>query len=102
MIPGNQQYLPIEVNGREVAPFTVTAMVYGENGIIYLGHFKKGDYLNIQIKNAEKDPTLPKDKIYVAVEDQPMLHQIRKDAVTGIGKISVNGPQINMNTTGNI
>ena len=80
-------------------PVTVTRNVYGENGIIYLGHFKKGDYLNIQIKNAEKDPTLPKDKIYVAVEDQPMLHQIRKDAVTGIGKISVNGSQINMNTT---
>ena len=28
-----------------------------------------------------------------------MLHQIRKDAVTGIGKINVNGPQIKMNTT---
>ena len=98
VIPGNQQYLPIEVNGREVARYS-NRNVYGENGIIYLGHFKKGDYLNIQIKNAEKDPTLPKDKIYVAVEDQPMLHQIRKDAVTGIGKISVNGPQINMNTT---
>ena len=98
VIPGNQQYLPIEVNGREVARYS-NRNVYGENGIIYLGHFKKGDYLNIQIKNAEKDPTLPKDKIYVAVENQPMLHQIRKDAVTGIGKIIVNGPQINMNTT---
>ncbi|WP_286006879.1 YfhO family protein [Ligilactobacillus aviarius] len=98
VMPGNQRYLPIEVNGREVARYS-NQNAFGENGIIYLGHFKKGDHLNIQIKNAEKDPTLPKDKIYVAVENQPMLHQIRKDAVTGIGKISVDGPQIKMNTT---
>lgn len=98
VMPGNQQYLPIEINGREVARYS-NRNVYGENGIIYLGNFKKGDHLSIKIKNVEKDPTLPKDKIYVAVENQSMLHQIRKEAVTGIGEISVNGPQIKMNTT---
>src|SRR5699024_9469733 len=98
VMPGNQRYLPIEVNGREVARYS-NQNAFGENGIIYLGHFQRGEHLDIKIKNAELDPTLPNDKIYVAVENQALLHQIRKDAVTENGKISVDGQQIKMNTT---
>lgn len=98
LMPNDNRPLPIEVNGKGVAQYN-DRNAYGENGIIYLGHFKKGDYLNIKIKNTQKDPSLRKDKLYVAVENQPMLHQIYKEATQGIGKIKVNGPKISMQTT---
>lgn len=98
LMPNGNKYLSIEVNGRPVARYE-NCNSYGENGIIYLGRFQKGDYLNIKIKNAQEDPQLRKDKIYVAVEDQSMLRQIRKEATQGIGKIKVDGPRISMQTT---
>lgn len=98
IIPNGNNYMPIEVNGKEVARYS-NRNTFGENGIIYLGHFKRGDYLNIKIRNTQLDPELSQSKIYIAVEDQPMVHQIYKEATQGIGRIRADGPEISMRTT---
>lgn len=98
IMPNGSDYLPIKVNGREVARYS-NRNTFGENGIIYLGHFQKGDHLSIKVENAQLDPNLSKNNIYVAVENQPMVHQVYKEATQGIGKIRADGPKISMRTT---
>lgn len=92
----NRDYMPVIVNGKEVARFS-EKNEWGENGIMYLGHFEAGEPITIKIKNVAKE--IKNSKVYVASENQAMLKQIKKQATAGITGVKVDAGNVSLKTT---
>ena len=97
--PQGKESLSFEVNGKDKGLYG-GKNCWGENGILYIGSFKKNDQVKIVLKNGKllNQPF----KLIIGSENQKLVEKIHKYAVNDcIQNIKVNGDVITFKTTNN-